>query len=86
MLSVSGERQVPVSDLVGAAEIADRLGLSHPQAVHTLRQRNADFPAPIARLRTALIWSWADVESWARTTGRLPSPADQPHRTDGPPR
>ncbi|MFP3902216.1 MAG: DNA-binding protein [Acidimicrobiia bacterium] len=83
---MSGERQVPVSDLVGAAEIADRLGLSHPQAVHTLRQRNADFPAPIARLRTALIWSWADVESWARTTGRLPSPADTPHRTDGPPR
>lgn len=64
-------RKVDVNDLVGAAEIADRLGLSHAQTVHTLRRRHTDFPEPVAKLRTALVWSWPDVESWARATGRL---------------
>jgi hypothetical protein len=64
-------RQVDVNDLVGAAEIADRLDLSHAQTVHTLRKRHTDFPEPVAQLRQALVWSWPDVESWARSTGRL---------------
>jgi Putative ATPase subunit of terminase (gpP-like) len=65
-------RRVEVTDLVGAAEIAERLGLSHRETVHSYRRRYSDFPEPVARLRQALVWSWRDVERWARKTGRLP--------------
>ena len=66
-----GSRKVSVDDLVGAAEIADRLGLAQPQTVHSWRRRYEDFPEPIAQLQTALIWAWSDVEAWASSTGRL---------------
>ncbi len=59
-----------MDDLVGAAEIADRLGLSHPQNVSVWRRRHPDFPQPIAQLQKALIWDWRDVERWVRATGR----------------
>jgi len=64
-------RRVNVEDLVGAHEIAARLGVSRPQVVHDWRRRHPDFPAPIAQLKTALIWDWRDVEAWAVRTGRL---------------
>jgi transposase-like protein len=64
-------RRVDVAELVGAAEIADRLGLAHPEAVHNWRRRHQDFPEPVTRLRQAMIWYWPDVEKWARQTGRL---------------
>ena len=58
-------------DLVGAAEIAERLGVARPQMIHTWRTRDPTFPAPIAELRQAMIWNWTQVEAWARATGRL---------------
>jgi hypothetical protein len=61
-----------VSNLVGAAEIAQRLGVARPNVVHDWHRRHADFPEPVAKLRQALVWSWPDVEKWARRTGRLP--------------
>lgn len=64
-------RKLDVDDLVGAAEIAERLGLAQVQTVHTWRRRYEDFPEPVAQLRQALIWSWQDIEAWARGTGRL---------------
>ncbi len=64
-------RKIDAADLVGAAEIAERLGLSHRESVHTLRRRHQDFPQPVAELRQAKIWVWPDVEKWARDTGRL---------------
>lgn len=64
-------RQVDVEELVGAAEIADRLGLALGQTVHDWRRRHADFPQPVARLRMGIVWFWPDVEAWARRTGRL---------------
>jgi predicted DNA-binding transcriptional regulator AlpA len=64
-------RRVEVTDLVGAAEIAERLGLSHRETVHSWRRRYAEFPEPVAHLRQALVWSWRDVEAWARRTDRL---------------
>lgn len=60
-----------MNNIVGAAEIAERLGLSHAQTVHTYRRRYPDFPEPIANLRQALVWDWTDIEAWARTTGRI---------------
>ena len=66
-------RKVDVDDLVGAAEIAERLGLSHRENVHTFRRRYDDFPKPVATLRVALVWDWGEIEAWAKATGRLPS-------------
>jgi hypothetical protein len=65
------ERKVDVNDLVGAAEIAERFGWSHAQSVHTIRRRHPDFPEPVAKLRTALVWAWPDIEAWGKSTGRL---------------
>jgi len=62
---------VNVNDLVGASEIADRLGLAHVESVHTLRRRHEDFPEPVTKLRQAMVWDWNDVEVWAKATGRL---------------
>ena len=64
-------RKLDADDLVGAAEIAERLGLAQVQTVHTWRRRYDDFPEPVARLRQALIWSWPEIEAWAKRTGRL---------------
>lgn len=61
-----------MDDLVGAAEIAARLGLSSQRVVHQLRRRHPDFPQPVAELTQALVWAWSDVERWALATGRLP--------------
>ena len=68
MLDMTG---VPPQFLVGAHEIAERLGLSHAQSVHTIRKRYSDFPTPVATLKTALIWDWREIEKWATKTGRL---------------
>lgn len=56
-------------ELVGAAEIADLLGVTR-QRVHQLTAQ-ADFPAPLAKLRAGAVWQLDDVERWARETGRL---------------
>jgi chromosome partitioning protein len=68
-------RQIDANQLVGAAEIADRLGVAHTQAIHNWRARYDDFPQPIAVLEAGHIWYWPDIEQWAHGTGRLP--ADQ---------
>lgn len=58
---------------MGAAEIADRLGVSKSRADQIVRQK--DFPDG-RRLRMGLVWSTADVEAWiARYRPQL---ADQP--------
>lgn len=60
-----------MTDLVGATEIAQRLGDTQPRTVHQWHRRYPDFPEPVAVLQQAMVWSWADVEEWARATGRL---------------
>ena len=66
-------------ELVGAATIAERLGLSHRETVHLYRRRYGDFPEPVGEIGQALVWSWSDVERWAKRTGRLPAKG-QPKR------
>jgi len=63
---------VRVRDLVGAEEIADRLGYAHIQSIGVLRQRYESFPQPVAKSGRVMIWAWPDVEAWARATGRYP--------------
>ncbi len=70
-------RKVDVEHLVGSGEIAERLGVRHNSRVHSWRRANESFPEPVAVLgassrRPTYVWSWADVEGWARRTGRLP--------------
>ncbi len=63
-------RKVDVENLVGAHEIAKRLKLKNPHTIHVWRIRHKDFPEPVALLKTAMIWDWSDVKSWADQTGR----------------
>lgn len=65
-------RRVDIDGLVGAAEIAARLGVRRPQVVHDWRRRHSEFPKPVAELHAALVWYWPDVERWARRSGRSP--------------
>jgi transposase-like protein len=62
--------KVDPADLVGVAEIADRLGVG-TSVVHDWRRRHSDFPKPLVRLRMGLVWAWPQVDRWARSTGRL---------------
>lgn len=64
-------RKVDPKNLVGAHEIAERMGLSFPNVVHTWRQRHNDFPEPIAELKAGLIWDWTEVEAWVQKTARV---------------
>lgn len=58
-----------MDDLVGTAEIAERLGLARPNVIHDWRRRYPDFPEPVAALKQALIWEWSAVKAWSRATG-----------------
>lgn len=57
-------KKVDVENLVGAYEIAKRLRLTNPHTVHVWRTRHTDFPKPVAKLKTAMIWDWNDVLNW----------------------
>ena len=65
------DEKVSPSDLVGANEISERLGLAFPNIVHAWKRRHQNFPRPIATLSMGNIWNWKDVEDWAITTKRL---------------
>lgn len=54
---------------VGAAEIAERLGVK-PQTVHTWRQRGL-LPEPRWTVSGQPAWEWAEIEQWAIRSGRL---------------
>lgn len=66
-------RRVDAAQLVGASEIAARLGAAGPHVVREWRRRYpGDFPDPVAGLVMGNVWLWPEVEAWARRTGRLP--------------
>lgn len=64
-------RSLDVDKLVGAAEIAKRLGVARPQVVYGWRTRHEDFPKPVLRLSIGQVWYWPEVQRWAEATGRL---------------
>lgn len=64
-------QRIDSDDLVGAFEIAERLGVARSQVVHEWRRRHVTFPQPVATLKTALIWDWNEIARWAKATGRL---------------
>jgi predicted DNA-binding transcriptional regulator AlpA len=57
------------TDLVIAADVAKRLGLS-AQRVNVLASGHG-FPKPLGKLGRSSVWRWSSVERWARETGRL---------------
>lgn len=57
------------TELVVAADIAERLGISRAR-VSVLVSRSG-FPRPVGRLGRSDVWRWTSVERWARETGRL---------------
>jgi prophage regulatory protein len=63
------ENPCVILDLIGAAEIADLLGISR-QRVHQLASTDATFPRPVAELSAGKIWLKADVAAWAAASGR----------------
>ncbi len=52
------------SDLVGPAEIAERLGLRSAATVNQWVRRHRSFPTPIVRLRMGSVYSWREIERW----------------------
>jgi len=62
-------RPVP-PEVVGAAEIADMLGVSRQRISQLTTQ--AGFPEPWLRLRMGKIWLTSDVQEWARRTRSTP--------------
>jgi predicted DNA-binding transcriptional regulator AlpA len=45
------------------------LGVSR-QRVHQLTEEDPSFPKPAAELATGRVWETADIEKWAKATGR----------------
>lgn len=61
-----------VKNLLGATDLADRLGFEFPQSIHNLRRRHPSFPAPCATINgTQQVWDWPEVEAWAIANGRM---------------
>jgi predicted DNA-binding transcriptional regulator AlpA len=65
-----------VQDLVTRAHIARRLHLGRAAIVRALAE--PEFPTPLGRLGTSLVWRWADVRQWAEgAQGRPGGPTDE---------
>lgn len=69
--------QVETDDLIGAAEVADLLGLRHSNSVTTYLNRYPDFPRPVlerSRSRVRL-WLKQDIRRWrsAHATRKVPN-------------
>lgn len=56
-------------DVVGAAEIAELLGMSRQRVVF-LASHDEGFPRPWRTLRMGRLWDLTDVVAWASETGR----------------
>jgi hypothetical protein len=82
---------VVVKNLLGASDIADRLGFDHGTSVNNLRRRHASFPEPVAIINgTHQVWDWSEVEAWAKANGRMTAdgvavraPRSKPRDTNG---
>lgn len=63
-----GEK-IDSDDLVGAAEVAAILRLSHPSSVTTYLRRYVDFPKPVVDLSSSRVrlWRRQDIEQWHRS-------------------
>lgn len=60
--------KVDADDLIGAAEVAAILRLSHPSSVTTYLRRYPDFPRPAVDVSASRVrlWRRQDIERWHR--------------------
>jgi predicted DNA-binding transcriptional regulator AlpA len=65
------KRLVNPQNIVGANEIAKRLGRAHSTIVHSWHRRLKDFPQPIVVLKAGKLWDWEEVKEWAKKTKRI---------------
>ena len=68
-MTVNPYRRGMPENLMGLTEVAAFLKVSRQRA-HELSKKEG-FPEPVAKLSAGLIWEAADIERWARETGRL---------------
>lgn len=59
---------VDTSDLIGAAEVAEIIGLSHASSVTTYLRRYPDFPPPVVDLSKSRVrlWRRPDILEWCK--------------------
>jgi glutathione-regulated potassium-efflux system ancillary protein KefG len=59
---------VDTEDLIGAAEVADIVGLAHRNSLTTYLPRYDDFPRPVVDLSRSRVRLWLrqDIERWAK--------------------
>lgn len=57
-------------NLINVGEVAAVLGLAHREAIATYRRRYPDFPEPVIKKGTCVLWLLRDIEAWAKSTGR----------------
>lgn len=62
-------RLVDVDDLADAHDVAEMLGLAHPNTVHQYQRRYAEMPTPVYKPggRRAQLWLRSEIEAWMRT-------------------
>jgi len=63
-------KRSPSPEIVDVTEIATRLRVA-VSTVHKWRQRDLDFPDPLANLAIGPVWAWPDVREWAKKSSRL---------------
>jgi hypothetical protein len=63
-------RKVDLDDLIDTGDVAELLALGSRNVVGVYRGRYPDFPAPVFERGGCRLWLRADIEAWARDTGR----------------
>jgi predicted DNA-binding transcriptional regulator AlpA len=60
--------KVNTEDLIGAAEVAEILGLAHHNSVSTYLHRYEDFPRPVVDLPKSRVRLWLrqDIDRWRK--------------------
>ena len=64
-------RNLDLDDLIDTGDVAELLGLASRNVVGVYRGRYPDFPPPVFERGACRLWLRADVEAWARATGRF---------------
>ncbi|MDA9293047.1 hypothetical protein N9Q18_01035 [bacterium] len=61
--------KVNTEDLIGAAEVAEILGLAQHNSVSTYLRRYEDFPQPVVDLPNSRVRLWLrqDINAWRKT-------------------
>jgi predicted DNA-binding transcriptional regulator AlpA len=62
-------RKVDVDDLADAHDVAQILGLAHPNTVHQYQRRYPDMPKPIYQpgARRAQLWLKSEIRAWKQS-------------------